>query len=515
MALDIVSDNIYNSSEFSEEELAEINLPSDAEEKPEFTRIECIISVLVALISFGFIRFVVLNTTGFITTLLYLVIITTVIIYLKLKKFNISKVNKLIAVTLYLFSFTYSLTANDFIKTLNTVFLFFSGAYFIYSVTANKDSIERFLPFAIIKSIFEYPFSKFSTQFAITKEVTKQSKFGTNLKMIILGLLLTIPLTVTVAALLMSADDGLSEMLGNLANSIFSDSLATFIAELMLTIPCSAYLFGMIYSNTHRKDLNILEDENCEEIVSKAKCIQNVIVYTAVTPIFILYIMFFISQANYFLSAFAGSLPSGYSYADYARQGFFELVAITVINLAVIIFMNLFSKNGNDKKPITLRIYSITLSIFTIILIATAISKMVMYISEYGLTQLRVYTTWFMLLCAVIFIMIIIKQIKVSFRFAQKCTAAFTIMFAILCFTRPDALIAKYNIEMYNSGILNELDKSELLHMSDDAILEALNSEAVSIDDIVKIKGKEYTDNSYRKFNISSLLVSNYIDAAQ
>lgn len=50
------------------------------------------------------------------------------------------------------------------------------------------------------------------------------------------------------------------------------------------------------------------------------------------------------------------------------------------------------------------------LSIFTLILIATAISKMVMYISVYGLTQLRFYTTWFMLLLAVIFVMIIVKQ---------------------------------------------------------------------------------------------------------
>ena len=115
--------------------------------------------------------------------------------------------------------------------------------------------------------------------------------------------------------------------------------------------------------------------------------------------------MFFISQAGYFLSAFTNSLPEGFTYADYARRGFFELFAIALINLGVTCFMSLFSKKAGREKPFALKFYSVMISVFTLILIATAMSKMIMYINRYGLTALRFYTSWFMVLLAMIFVL--------------------------------------------------------------------------------------------------------------
>ncbi|MDY4414325.1 MAG: DUF4153 domain-containing protein, partial [Ruminococcus sp.] len=72
-----------------------------------------------------------------------------------------------------------------------------------------------------------------------------------------------------------------------------------------------------------------------------------------------------------------------------------------------------------------------------------------------------------------------------------------------LCFSRPDALIAKYNIEMYNSGRLEELDTSAIKDMSDDAVLELVKSCPDLFDE---------TDFRYRKNNnISSLLLNQII----
>lgn len=502
------SSNIYFRSEISAEEPE----PAPEKEKPEYTKAECLLSLITAVLAFGFIKFVVFNTTGFITTALYIAIITTVIIYLKSKSYKFSGVNVALAAILYLFSFVFSVTANDLIKLLDAVFLFGAGAYFVYSVTADKSDIDRFLPYAMIKAVFEYPFSKFGAQGSITKEATVKTRFGNNIKMILLGLVLTVPLTSIVAVLLMSADDGLEKLLSGMLHFIFSDSIWQFIIQVLIAVPCSCYLFGMLYANSFRKDINILDNESCENKLASVRSIQNMVIYTAITPIYILYVMFFISQANYFLSAFEGNLPSGYSYADYARRGFFELFAVTFINLAVIVIANLFAKESGRKKPAVLKIYTVTLSFFTLILIATAVSKMAMYISVYGLTRLRVYTTWFMLLCAVIFVMIIIKQFKFDFRFARWSSAAFTVMFALLCFCRPDALIAEYNINMYQSGALNELDTDELLDMSDDSVLAALKNGVVSAEDAAELRSDKFNENPYSKYNISSLILSYDID---
>ena len=99
---------------------------------------------------------------------------------------------------------------------------------------------------------------------------------------------------------------------------------------------------------------------------------------------------------------------------------------------------------------------------------------MVMYISEYGLTRLRFYTMWFMALCALIFVLIIVKQFKFDLNFAAWSSGVFTVMFAVLCFCSPDYVIAKYNVEMYNAGNIEELDRSQICSMSNDAVLYAL-----------------------------------------
>ena len=476
-------------------------------EKPVYSKAETVLSVFVFIAAFCFVRYVVFHAMGFITTGLYIAIITAAIIYLRKKECKFSRFNKVLTGVLYLFTIVFSITANNFIKTLDAIFLFGAGAYLVYSVGADNKTVERFLPFAICKAIFEYPFSNFEKQATITSDSLSSSKAGSNAKYIVIGLLITVPLTAIVASLLMSADDGMDRMLTNIFDRIFREELWNIILQLCLAIPCSLYLFGMFYTNTHLNGLATLDENRCKQSMYNMRFISNLIVYTAVTPICILYVLFFISQASYFLSAFAGNLPDGYTYADYARQGFFELFAVALINLGVLCFMSLFSKKAGREKTKALKFYSIIISVFTIILIATAMSKMVMYIDNYGLTKLRLYTSWFMVLLALTFVMVIIKQFKFDMQFAKHFSIMFTIMFAILCFSRTEAIIARYNIKMYNSGYLDELDIHAILEMSDDALLVALDEGEVTAEEVNDHKKNLYQRDDFGRYNIPALIV--------
>lgn len=74
----------------------------------------------------------------------------------------------------------------------------------------------------------------------------------------------------------------------------------------------------------------------------------NAMVYAAVTPICILYVLFFVSQFPYFLGGFTGELAEGFTYAEYARKGFFELCAVCCINFAVIGIMSFMAKQCSE-----------------------------------------------------------------------------------------------------------------------------------------------------------------------
>ena len=476
-------------------------------EKPEYSKAEVVLSVFAFIAAFCVVRYILFNAMGFITTGVFIVIITAAIIYMKKRGCEFSAFNKVLAAVLYIFSFVFSITANNFIKDLDALFIFGAGAYLAYSAAAGNKDIERYLPFAVCKAIFEYPFSHFGKQAAITQDSLSKSKAGSNAKYIIIGLLITVPLTAIVASLLMSADDGLAEMLSDIFEGIFSDEIWNIILQLCLAVPCSMYLFGMLYSNTHRGRIQPLDEQGCVRKLFSIRFVSNLIMYTAVTPICILYVLFFFSQASYFLSAFSSELPDGFTYADYARQGFFELFAVAVINLIVLCSISLFSKKAGREKPFALKLYSVVLSIFTLILIATAMSKMVMYINNYGLTELRVYTSWFMILLAFIFVLVIIKQFRFDMKFTRHLAVIFTLLFAVLCFSRPEALIAKYNIEMYRAGHLDELDTDAILRMSDDGLLAAYNAEAVTKEEVNRHKKRLCQRKSYGKYNLSAVIL--------
>jgi len=486
--------------------------PEQGLNKTEYSISDHILSAFLMIAAYFLIKFTVFEKTGFFTTGVYAGIITAAVIYFSKKGFVFSFLNNIIVFVLYAFSLVFSLTDNSFIKFLDVIFLIFAGSYLLFSVGAGKTSIEKYLPFALKKSVISYPFSKFGEQFKVSAGAVKGSKTCSSLKFVFLGLVATVPVTALVACLLMSADEGMENMFTGITDWLYDLNAAEIMIKLLLTLPCSLYLFGMFWSNSHRDGLGVLNDEYCKYRLLNKRIINNLICYTAVTPVCLLYVLFFISQTKYFLSAFMGNLPEGFTYADYARRGFFELLWVAVINLVLICAINVYSKKTAEEKPFTLKLYSLILSSFTLILIATALSKMIMYINMYGLTTLRVYTSWFMILLAMIFVLVIIKQFRFDMKIAKYFCVITTVMFALLCFSRPESLIARYNIEMYRSGYLNELDTDALLEMSDDGILTAFSMGAVSESQAAHSSDSVLGCDPYRRYNYSSMMLSNKID---
>ena len=472
-------------------------------EETVFSKPEKIFAFAAAGLSFLFVHFVLWHTPGFFTTAFYLLLFTAVSVYLKKTGHSFKSSHKVWLITLMVFSTVFSITANSFIKVLDVIFLMLGGAYLVYCVTSDRTMFGRFMPYEFIKCTLENPFTHFGKEYSAVNSSVKSSKTGTNFKAVFLGLIVAVPLTVVVGALLMSADRGVEEMLSSLTSMLNISNVFSLIYQLAVTLPVSGYLFGLLYSHTHPEKISALDDDECTKKIKNMRKITNIAVYSAVTPICILYILFFISQANYFLSAFNNTLPENYSYAEYARRGFFELFAIMLINAGVILFINLFSKKTGEEKPAALRSYTIVISVFTLLITATAISKMVMYIDNYGLTQLRVYTTWFMILTAILFVYVIIRQFSKNFPFMRAAAVTFTLMFTVLCFSRPDAVIARYNMENC-TDTMTYRDIEEMNALSSDA------SAVITEHKYRTVINKKYLEISHYRDDYNDTLKSGY-----
>jgi hypothetical protein len=270
--------------------------------------------------------------------------------------------------------------------------------------------------------------------------------------------------------------------------AISVDSIIDYLFKFIIGIPVALYLYGSIYGNISGRHVEDLNKKKLEGFAQNIRFAPKLTIYTALTIFNIIYILFFISQATYLFSAFENILPDAMTYSEYARRGFFELCKVCTINMAIIIVAFGFMKRGDIVKeasenstdsvektghradePLLLKIQTLLLSTFTILLIITALSKMAMYIHYYGFTQLRVYTACFMIVLLFTFVVIVARQVK-KFNASRVIIIGCIAAFLALSYGNVDGNIAKYNIERYEKGTLESLDYRMLFELSDAAV---------------------------------------------
>ena len=183
-----------------------------------------------------------------------------------------------------------------------------------------------------------------------------------------------------------------------------------------------------------------------------------------------LYVCYLVSQLAYFFSGFAGLLPADYTAAEYARRGFFEMAAISAINLALTGAALQLARRQAGRLPGVLRGMLAFLSLFSLLLIATAASKLALYIASFGMTRLRVLTALFLLLLAVCFVCVLLRLFLPRFSYGKPLLAATALVILLLSFGNVDGVIARYNLNQWQRGQLTQIDVAALGELNEAAV---------------------------------------------
>jgi len=431
-------------------------------EVKKYSVFQSVFALVSIVLGFLFVKFILAVMPGISSTIYYWLIGAFAIWYLIKNGVKISFLSFSGFMVLMIFALSFSLFNNPVIMILNNLFLIITLLYWLFAVSNNREDgyIGDMLINDIVKSIIIMPFTGFLELFKSIKFNVKVNKYGKTILMIFLGLFFVFPVVVVVFFLLRSAD----VMFGYYTNKLIeifqidNFDIITTIGQIILGFPIACYIYGAVYNNAIHAQKEVLKKASFEKEIKNLRMVSKVVLLSYSLPLLLIYLLFFLTQISYFFGAFSNIKPENFSYAEYARSGFFQLCVVAVINSIVIILVEILSKRKDNLKSKTQKAVVIIFSLFTIMLISTAISKMIMYIRVYGLTQLRVYTSWFMVLLAVFFILLIIKQFTQKLNFFKSLFAAFVIMFGILVFSNSDALIAKYNVTMYLNGSHKTID---------------------------------------------------------
>lgn len=346
------------------------------------------------------------------------------------------------------------LFCQDFFSNILLVFTLFwlSGSYCIKLCGANRYSPSSgYYIFDLLRC--EIGISLVNV-FVPYREVLPK-KSGRKIGGAVIGVLVALPVLAAVAALLLSADSAFETVARKAFGGVFSGTgalKAAAAAVLTVFVFSAAYSFG-----------NSLPQKSAEGKALLASCARKAPVSTVcgflgcVSAVYALYLL---SQTVYFFGAFTGKMPKGLemTVAEYSRRGFFEMLAVAAINLALIGFAALLTKRAGREIPKSVKGISIFLCSFTVILILTVLSKMWLYIRSFGLTSSRITATAAAFVMLVSFIAVLLRLITVKFPYMRVIFASAVCFSLFFGFCNTERLIAEYNTGAYLSGKLKTVD---------------------------------------------------------
>lgn len=469
-----MNDMFENKMSQPDSNIAQLSFSAPVYEVPpprNFTTGESVFAWISFIAAYLFCRVFPVANNPFGGFLFIIALFTATFVSLKIKGVKLGTLALLAAASAVVVSACLIVTANAFLHSYAYLYALVAYCYFVYTATGNsvQNGFSDFLAIDFFKALFVLPFYSMDQLFK-AMFYGKARGSGKFLIKLIIGIAVAIVPTVIVLVLL-SYDEGFSEILSKIFDFNLFD-IFSHIVSLGFAIPIGMYLFGLFVSAVDNKCSEVITEKTCRAISEKIKVAPAVTVIAAVVPMLFLYVVFFISQWKYYVSGFTGELPDKFSYASYAREGFFQLCAVSVINLIIIISVVLFMRRKSDRPSVLLKILALVYSGFTLVLISTAVAKMIMYIDCYGLTQKRVYATWLMAVLAVLFILIAVRQFVPRFNAVAASLAACVILFSGLALSNVDSVIAGYNVDRYIDGSLETLDVYALEKLGDAAIPE-------------------------------------------
>lgn len=236
------------------------------------------------------------------------------------------------------------------------------------------------------------------------------------------------------------------------------DDVFDAMLKLSFAVPIAALLFSALLSSEKRMLPALSTAESAERTGEKLHVLPSLLVALPILGVLAVYVLFFFSQWAYYMSAFTHTLPEGYSAAEYAREGFFSLLIVAIINSVLIILLSVFTKRSGRAWDAFCKVLMIALSAATLVLIATALSKMFLYIDRFDLTRARLIAALFLCFLAVAFVAVILSVLIRRMKALPVIIAAGLAMLFLFFVFPVNRSIAKYNVDAYLSGKHENID---------------------------------------------------------
>jgi hypothetical protein len=305
---------------------------------------------------------------------------------------------------------------------------------------------------------------------------------------ILRGIVIALPVIAIFASLLSAADPIFENRFQEFIDLFNIDNLPEYIFRLVYIL-VFAYAIAGIYLHAAQKSGEELQQKTV--VSSFLGFTESTIVLGSVL---ILFSVFVVIQFQYFFGGHANISIEGYTFSEYARKGFGELVAVAFFSLLMLLGLGAITRRETDTQRRTFSILGVVLVSLVIVMLISAFQRLVLYEFAYGFSRLRTYTHVFMIWLGLLLVTVVVLE-----GLRNERAIGLTMILAALGFVvslgvmNVDGFIVRQNINRELSGSADnsltqgrpDLDAQYFLDLSDDAVpalVDAFTNESLPVD---------------------------------
>jgi cytochrome b561 len=291
-------------------------------------------------------------------------------------------------------------------------------------------------------------------------------KKGTNtVLLVLLGILLALPILGVFGALLSAADPIFGARLADFLAIFNIENLPEYLFRLAYILVLTYFIAGsFVHAFYNRHDE--IPDAARNGFKSFMSWIPAAVILFLVD---LLFVAFVVVQFTYFFGAHSNITAEGYTYAEYARRGFFELVSVAVISLVLVFGLGAITQRKTRSQQNILAALNLVLICLVLVMLLSSWQRLNLYEEAYGYSRLRAYTTVFIPWLGALLVAAGVLDVLGKMRWFGLSLVIVIVGFSFsLPILNIDRFIASRNIDRADSG--EEFDAAYLATLSSDAV---------------------------------------------
>jgi len=288
---------------------------------------------------------------------------------------------------------------------------------------------------------------------------------------VVRGVLLAVPILAVFAALLASADPVFSNRLEQILKFLRIENLPEYIFRLAYILVGAFLLVGVfVYALTSSREHKLIGLEK-PWLPRFLGFTEAAIILASVDLLFAAFVAI---QFRYLFGGQANITVEGFTYSEYARRGFGELVAVAVLSQLLFLGLTSLTRRGERREQRLFSAFGAGLVLLVIVILVSAFLRLQLYEAAYGFSRLRTYTHVFIIWLAVWLAALLLLDLTQHLRAFALVTFVASLGFALsLAALNVDGFIVRQNVARALAG--EDLDTGYLASLSEDSVPVLVN----------------------------------------